>query len=237
MVSLNDSSCSVFYCRKLKRGDTREDGYRFNKYLKKKNRDGSTTIREVWLSPTAWENELKNAAIRCREYRLKNKDNPDYISRKRASDAKARNTDVAKQRQSEYFKNYYKSSENVERRREYKRRYLDKKTNHLNRLKHNIGTLIRISIKAKGFSKDTKTEEILGCSWSFFKSYIEARFQEGQGWHNRELWDIDHIIPMKSAKTKKEVIALNHYSNLRPLWRKENRAKWYNPIQEQLTLI
>ena len=237
MVSVNDSCCSSSVVRTLKRGDTREDGYRFSKFFKKKTKSGEVKTYEKWLSPAAWEKEINNVSILSRQYRLRNKNNPEYRARKRTNDAKARNKEAAKIKQAEYFKNYYQNPEKIENRRKYKRIYLDRNKNYLNRLKHNIGVLIRISIKTKGFNKDTKTEEILGCSWSFFKSYIEARFQEGQGWHNREFWDIDHIKPIKSAKTKKEVIALNHYSNLRPLWRKENRAKWYNPLEEQLNLI
>lgn len=237
MVSVNDNCCSSSMVRKRKRGDTREDGYRFSKFYKKKTKSGEVKIYEKWLSPTAWEKEINDVSILSRQYRLRNKNNPEYRARKIASNAKSRNKESAKIKKAEYFKSYYQNPEKIENRRKYMRNYLDRNKNYLNRLKHNIGTLIRISIKTKGFNKDTKTEEILGCSWNFFKSYIEARFQEGQGWHNRESWDIDHIKPIKSANTKKEVMALNHYSNLRPLWRKENRAKWYNPLEEQLNLI
>ena len=38
-------------------------------------------------------------------------------------------------------------------------------------------------------------------------------------------WHIDHIIPLASAKTRKELIKLFHYSNLQPLWEEENRKK------------
>jgi hypothetical protein len=237
MVSVNDSCCSSFVVRTLKRGDTREDGYRFSKFFRKKTKSGEVKTYEKWLSPSAWKKEIDSISVLSRQYRLRNKNNPEYKARKKANDSKSRNKEAAKIKQAEYFKNYYKNPEKIENRKRYKRNYLDRNKNYLNRLKHNIGTLIRISIKTKGFGKDTKTSDILGCSWNFFKSYIECRFQEKQGWHNRELWDIDHIKPIKSAKTKKEVIALNHYSNLRPLWRKENRAKWYNPLEEQLNLI
>jgi len=36
-------------------------------------------------------------------------------------------------------------------------------------------------------------------------------------------WDVDHIIPLSSAKTEEEIIRLNHYSNLQPLCSKINR--------------
>ena len=36
-------------------------------------------------------------------------------------------------------------------------------------------------------------------------------------------WDIDHIIPLSTAKTEEEVLKLNHYSNLQPLCSYYNR--------------
>ena len=36
---------------------------------------------------------------------------------------------------------------------------------------------------------------------------------------------IDHIIPVSSAKNENEMILLNHYLNLQPLWAKENMSK------------
>ena len=42
---------------------------------------------------------------------------------------------------------------------------------------------------------------------------------------NHGTWEIDHIIPLKTAKTKNDIIRLNHYTNLQPLWMEENRRK------------
>jgi CRISPR/Cas system Type II protein with McrA/HNH and RuvC-like nuclease domain len=44
-------------------------------------------------------------------------------------------------------------------------------------------------------------------------------------WENRNEWHIDHIMPISMAKTYDEVIRLNHYRNLRPLWAHENLSK------------
>jgi hypothetical protein len=36
-------------------------------------------------------------------------------------------------------------------------------------------------------------------------------------------WDIDHIIPLSTAKTEEEILKLNHYTNLQPLCSYTNR--------------
>lgn len=76
-----------------------------------------------------------------------------------------------------------------------------------------------------GFSKRSKTAEIVGCSWEELKSHIERQFLKGMSWENRHLWHIDHIVPLSTAKTEADVISLNHVSNLRPLWGSDNLKK------------
>jgi len=49
---------------------------------------------------------------------------------------------------------------------------------------------------------------------------------DNHGLYNGELnygWDIDHIIPLATAKNEGELIKLNHYTNLQPLCSKINR--------------
>ncbi len=55
----------------------------------------------------------------------------------------------------------------------------------------------------------------------------EIRKKYNHGKYNGELnygWDMDHIIPMASAKNEEEVIRLNHYTNFQPLDSYENRV-------------
>lgn len=93
------------------------------------------------------------------------------------------------------------------------------------RLSSSIRTLICVCIKNKNFKKDTKTTQILGCTIPEFKKHIESQFLSGMSWENRNLWHLDHIMPVSMAKTYDEVVRLNHYKNLRPMWASDNLRK------------
>lgn len=88
-----------------------------------------------------------------------------------------------------------------------------------------VRSLIRASLKARGFGKRVKTESILGCTVQEFKAHIERQFMPGMSWENRADWDIDHIVPMASARDENDALALNRFTNLRPLWSLDNRKK------------
>lgn len=92
-------------------------------------------------------------------------------------------------------------------------------------MKNHIKVMLCTTIKRKGFRKSSKSAQILGCTWPEFITHIERQFLNGMTWHNRELWHIDHIVPLATAKTEEDVIALNHYTNLRPIWAKDNIEK------------
>lgn len=110
------------------------------------------------------------------------------------------------------------------RRREWKKNRI--KTDPLYALQSRIRALIYLKLKAMGYTKKSKTNEIIGCDWEFFKSHIERQFLKGMTWGKmgREI-HIDHIVPLVTAKSEAEIIALNHFTNLRPLWAKENLSK------------
>ena len=76
-------------------------------------------------------------------------------------------------------------------------------------------------------SNRESTFDLIGCSPSELKSYLEKQFKDGMCWENHGLfgWHIDHIIPLSSAKSDDELKKLCHYSNLQPLWAIENIIK------------
>lgn len=112
-----------------------------------------------------------------------------------------------------------------EKYRNYKRNKI--KTDNLFRLKISISSSIKKCISRK----KNRTNEILGCSYDFLKFYLESKFEPWMNWDNYGLytgeinigWDIDHIIPLSSAKTEEEIVKLNHYTNLQPLCSYINR--------------
>lgn len=121
---------------------------------------------------------------------------------------------------------------NKEKRREQNKLHKQRKrkSNVMYSVMHSIQTRIGQAFKIKKFNKTSSTKEILGCDVDFFKSHIEKQFCIGMNWENRSEWHIDHIIPLSSAKTIDDVVRLNHFTNLRPLWKMENQIK-YNKME------
>lgn len=104
-----------------------------------------------------------------------------------------------------------------------------------------IKGLVYKSLKSKGYTKESKTYQILGCTFEEFKLYIESLFEPWMNWENQgnpkdrilefnKTWDIDHIIPLSSVITEEEIIKLNHYTNLQPLCSKYNREVKRNKL-------
>lgn len=93
------------------------------------------------------------------------------------------------------------------------------------RAKIDARNIVRKALREKGYSKKSKTEQILGCSFIEFKSHIESLFLTNMSWENRSEWHIDHIVPLDFALNEKEIIELNNFSNLRPLWISDNLEK------------
>ena len=146
---------------------------------------------------------------RIKERRERNKE------RKRESDRKYR------EKNKEYFKEYREKYK--ERRNELRRERL--KTDPLFKMKKNLRNRTWSAFKNKGYSKKSKTQEMLGVDWGVCKAHIERQFTKGMNWDNYGDWHIDHKIPLASANTEEELKKLCHYSNLQPLWAEDNLSK------------
>jgi hypothetical protein len=130
-----------------------------------------------------------------------------------------------KEKRIESVRKYYKNNKN--KIRELNRRYEQSKyqSDILFRLRKNIRSRIGNAFRLAGYGKNSKTYTMLGCNFEELKQHIEKQFVDGMSWDNRSKWHIDHIIPLSSAKSENELIALNHYTNLQPLWAIDNLTK------------
>jgi hypothetical protein len=129
------------------------------------------------------------------------------------------------ERQAAYFAEY--KIRNKDRIRETLRKYLDGNNHH--RIKHKLlGRVGGILKRAKGKAKDRHID-FLGCTRSFFVAHIESLFKEGMMWENygKGGWEIDHIKPCISfdMTIEEEMLKCFHYTNLQPLWWRENISK------------
>lgn len=158
-----------------------------------------------------------------KKYREENKDKIKENYLKSLSDVEK----LEKRRDS--ARKYQKSAQSKKKRKE--RRSYRWKNDISFKTQILVRRLIRKSFENSSFSKNMKTEDIVGCKFSDFKLYLESKFESWMTWENYGLyngelnygWDIDHIIPISTARNESEIICLNHYTNLQPLCSKINR--------------
>lgn len=194
-----------------------KDGYRNEckccqkKYFNKYYENNVEIIKE--RSRKYAQDNIKYVAEYQKQYRESNK---EYIKEQKKKYAEDNRKDIK-----EYQKQYREA--NRENRREYERKR--KQTDPLFKMKHNLRSRTYYAFKNKGYSKKTKTKEMLGVEWEVAKEHIENQFSDGMNWNNQGEWHIDHCIPLASAKTEKELKNLCHYTNLQPMWAEENIRK------------
>jgi len=121
----------------------------------------------------------------------------------------------------------------IEYNREYKKSYEKNriKNDPLYMVKRSVRNLIKCSLYQRKFTKNSRTFEILGCSYQEFMEHIESQFEDWMNWDNYGLyngeercgWEYDHIVPISSAQCEEDIIRLNHYSNIQPLCSYVNR--------------
>ena len=76
-----------------------------------------------------------------------------------------------------------------------------------------------------GYEDDSESAELIGCTYVYYMAHLSRQFVKGMSFENKCDWEVDHIIPISSAKTIEEIQVLSKFTNLRPLWRKDNRKK------------
>lgn len=133
------------------------------------------------------------------------------------------NKDKIKKRTQEYYK--------INR-----RKILDRNESyHQNKLKSNtqyrLAYILRCRLRTALNKKYKAGHAVkdLGCSITELKIYLESKFQTGMSWenHSQTGWHIDHIKPLShfDLSDRDQFLQACHYTNLQPLWAKDNLTK------------
>ena len=105
------------------------------------------------------------------------------------------------------------------------------------RLRNRLWKVLRGNYKTGSAVRD------LGCSIEHFKKHLEAQFQPGMTWENygNGGWHLDHIRPLVlfDLTDRSQFLEAAHYTNLQPLWAKDNLSKGATPGEtvKQLSIL
>lgn len=79
-----------------------------------------------------------------------------------------------------------------------------------------------------GKARALATLELLGCSVITLLKHLESQFRPGMSWENYgPVWHVDHITPCAifNLNDPEQQKVCFHYTNLQPLFAKENLIK------------
>jgi hypothetical protein len=86
---------------------------------------------------------------------------------------------------------------------------------------------LRKALQRASGTKAHSAVALCGCSPAELMQYLQSKFLPGMHWNNRGKWHIDHIIPCSAfdLTDPNQQAACFHYSNLQPLWARDNIRK------------
>lgn len=170
----------------------------YNKKYVSENRESVKEYLREYYSKN--EHNLK-------EYREKYRETNKEKIRKRNRDYYLNNKDEIDLYRKEYrLNNKDRLNENIKCR---------KSVDKLYKLINHIRSKVTDSLSRGGYSKKTKTYDILGCEFEILLEHLNNNtygFSYGD-----DYIDIDHIIPLSSAQSESELLMLSHYTNLQLL--------------------
>lgn len=174
----------------------------------------------------------KNKSQQDKKYKEDNKEK--YLLK--SKEYYQKNKDIIRKKNKEYYqKNKDLHTQTAKKWRERNKDRLYTKHKHRMqtdlhyRIRSNLSRRFSCAVKRQKTIKNEKTLDILGCTLQEFKIHLESQFKEGMSWVNYGLygWHIDHIKPcdlfnLCDPEQQKQCF---HYTNLQPLWAKENLSK------------
>ena len=212
---------------------------RMSKYEKeyyKKNKEKLSNNMKEYNKKYYKRPEVKQ---RIKEYRKKNKEKILRFQREyyRKTHILSNTKKIYKDSKEYYKKNKesFKINHNnyIQRNRKKWNKYISNYIN--NRLKTNPDFKLRANLRKrlsralKGKIKADTTMNLVGCSRKYLINYIESQFDDEMSWsaYLESSIHIDHIIPCSSfdLTNEEEQRRCFHYSNLQPLWARDNKSK------------
>lgn len=189
-----------------------------NRIYNKNNKEKINKYKKQW--------EINNPE-KVKQARKKYREKYIETIRKNAREKRRERYKNNKKQEIEAVKKYYQSNKekvNSVKNKYNKERY---KIDELYSFKAKMRSFIWKSLKRRNFIKNEKTIDILGCDYEFLIKYLKQTFFNNYGeiYSDNIKVHIDHIIPLKTAKTKEEVIKLCHYTNLQLLKAEDNLKK------------
>ena len=151
--------------------------------------------------------------------------------------------DKNKDKITEYHKKYYEENKTKLKndRRDYYKNNKDKvnkqHTQYIRDRRRNdpefrlLGNIrARLYKSLKGLTKSEASIQYIGCNLDTLKKHLESQFTEGMTWENYGKWHVDHIKPLASfdftgAHKESQLKDAWHFTNLQPLWAKDNLIK------------
>lgn len=183
-----------------------------SQYLKK--REHAIKVSRQWYA-----NNKERKSITSKQWRESHKEQSQDYERKLYKD----NIEYHSRRQKKYY--------------DANKAKINKRTmnNARKRLKEDIVFYLahvlrcRLRLAVKNEQRAGSAVRDLGCSIEELKVHLENKFQEDMTWGNYGLrgWHIDHIIPLSSfdLTDPEQLKKACHYTNLQPLWAKDNLVK------------
>lgn len=157
------------------------------------------------------------------------------VNKEKISDYQKEYNQVNREKQKEYQKEYNQA--NREKLKEYQqtnRAKINSWAKIYQRERRRSDPLFRLKqvlrvqsgrVKSK-FGTKSRTAQLLGCTWEQAQTHlIQTAVTNYAVYVENENYHVDHIIPLSSATTEEEAIALCHYTNLQLLTPEDNFAK------------
>lgn len=223
--------------KKRRRGDVREDGKVF---WHSEPRKGTSKRYERWVSPDKFRELATASALYYKKTRVEVTQKIRIKNRKKSLNTKKYRRGDTREDGMVFWsldKNKIDGERWISKERygqmsnwckEYAREYANNRRKNdpvfkaRNRFQARLGYVFK-RIRSGYTYATSGIDSLVGCNSDQFMDHIYSLLQKGMTPENYGEWELDHVIPVSKAKNIGDLISLYHYTNMRPLWKIQNR--------------